>query len=140
MAADSDEGGKTDFGQLVRHVPITDRADNCEFVRPIHRVIYWFGEMVEAVDDLAGPHGKAAHVPPIELVDSREVLGILVVLARLVLRERGLRLPRPLSAEPLHLPDGQPNAREASRDDEAPQVPLILHGTRLRQTTPLAGT
>src|SRR5438034_11247493 len=93
IAADSDEGGKTDFGQLVRHVPITDRADNCELVRPIHRVIYWFGEMVEAVDDLAGPHGKAAHVPPIELVDSSEELGMLVVLGRLTLPERRLRLP-----------------------------------------------
>src|SRR5207249_1116129 len=81
---------------------------------------------------------KATHMPAVEHVDRGEVLGGPVVLEGLVSRDRRPDLRGQSIHKPSHLPDRQGNAREASRDDQASQVPLILQRGRDRQGTSVA--
>src|SRR3989441_11942321 len=138
VAADGHEGRDLDTRELVRHIPILDRADDRELVRSVHREVDRLARVLKGVREFAGPHGEAAQVPPVEHVDRREVRGVLVVLARFVLRNAGPGLRRQPVHEPPHLADGQGNAREASRDDEAPQVPLVLQRGRDREGASIA--
>src|SRR3989475_309723 len=125
-----DQGREMDGGELVRHVPILDRADDREFVRPIRREVDGPADLFEAIGDLAGPHREATHIPPVEHVDGGEVLGVLVVLLGLVFRDRRPGLRGQAIHESPHLTDGQGNAREPTRHDQASQVPLILQRGR----------
>src|SRR2546427_9927034 len=125
-----DQGRDMDGGELVRHVPILDRADDREFVRAVHREVAGPAQVLEAVCDLAGPDREATHIPPVEHVDRGEVFVVLVVLEGLVFRNRRPDLRGQSIHKPPHLADRQGNAREASRHDQASQVPLILQRSR----------
>src|SRR5438876_9891470 len=108
------------------------------FVRSVHREVDRSAQMLEAVRDLTGPNGEATHVPPVEHVDGGQVLGVLVVLPRLVFREGRPGLRREAVHESPHLADCQRGARAASRDDQVPQVPLVLQRGRNRQRASVA--
>src|SRR5437870_1477905 len=138
VAAHGHEGGDLDAGELVRHIPIFDRADDRELVRSVHREVDRLARVLERVREFARPHAEAAQIPPVEHDDRREVRGVLVVLARLVLRNGGPNLRRQPVHEPPHLADRQRDARQASRDDEASQVPLVLQRGRDREGAAVA--
>src|SRR2546425_4598754 len=138
VSAHGHEGRDLDAGELVRHVPILDRADDRELVWSVHGKVDRLARVLQRVREFAGPHGESAQVPPIKHVDRREVLGVLVVLGRLVLLDGGTNLRRQAIHEPSHLADRQRDARQASRDDEAPQVPLVLQRGRDREGASIA--
>src|SRR2546427_2161002 len=133
-----DQGRDKDGGELVRHVPILDRADDREFVRAVHREVDGPADVFEAVRDLTGPDREATHIPTIKHVDRGEVLGVLVVLDGLVFRNRRPGLRRQAIHQTPHFADREGDAREASRDDQASQVPLILQRGRDRQRSSVA--
>src|SRR3989475_3363558 len=138
VAAYGHEGRDLDAGELVRHIPILDRADDRELVWSVHGKVDRLARVLKGVREFAWPHGEAAQVPPIKHVDRREVLGVLVVLGRLVLRNGGTSLRRQAIHEPSHLADRQRDARQASCDDEAAQVPLVLQRGRDREGASIA--
>src|SRR2546425_3486033 len=75
VAADGHEGRDLDAWELVRHIPILDRADDRELVRSVHREVDRLARVLQSVREFAGPHREAAQVPPIEYVDRRKVRG-----------------------------------------------------------------
>src|SRR5438445_638727 len=89
--------------------------------------------------DLPRQHRKAAQMPPVELRHRGEVFGVLVVFGGLVPGERrpGPRW-QPID-EPPHLAHGERNAREASRDNQTSQVPLVFQRRRDGEGTSIAG-
>src|SRR5947209_2857867 len=138
ISTHGDEGWQLDRWQLIRDVPILDRSDDREFVRPVHRVVDRLADVIEAVDDLARPHGEAAHVPSVELRYRREVPRVLVVSHGLVFRDRRADLRRQSANKPSHLPDGQGDTGESSGDDKALQTPLVFQRGRNGQCASIA--
>src|SRR2546428_6807665 len=138
VAAYGHEGRDLDAGELVRHIPILDRADDRELVWSVHGKVDRLARVLQRVREFAGPHGESAQVPQINHVARREVLGVLVVLGRLVIRDGGTNLGRQAIPGPSHVADRQRDARQASRDDGAPQVPLVLQRGRDREGASIA--
>src|SRR3989442_12844534 len=94
VAAYGHEGRDLEAGELVRHIPILDRAEDRELVWSVHGKVDRLARVLKGEREFAWPHGDAAQVPPIKQVHGGEVLGVLEVLGSPVLLEGGTGIRR----------------------------------------------
>jgi len=128
IAAARDQGGRADPGKLIRDVPVSERAMDRELAGPPHRPVHRETEFRHRFRQLGWPGPKATDVASVE--DHRRPLIGRIVEGLLSFQpsDRPLDSGRQPGHQAAEFGVRHRDARKPARDDEAPQVPLVLEG------------